>query len=69
MPLLRESFESKQSRKYKSNSKQVHNKKMPYHEKPETPEQFKNIYALIEDKIKRIQECKKKDRKKKIKFN
>lgn len=33
-----------------------------------TPAQYKNIFTL-EDKLKKIQECRKKDRKKKVKFD
>lgn len=66
---MRESFVSSQSRKYKANGKDQ--KTQPKHAnyaKHATPEQYKNVFTL-EDKLKKIQECRKKDRKKKVKFD
>ena len=63
---MRESFVSNQSRKYKPNGKDQ--KTQPKHAKHATPEQYKNVFTL-EDKLKKIQECRKKDRKKKVKFD
>jgi len=66
VPQLRESFVSNQSRKYTPHGKD--HKTQPKHARHGTPEQYKNIFTL-EDKLKKIQECKKKDRKKKVKIN
>jgi nitrous oxide reductase len=63
---LQESFVSNQSRRYKANGKDQ--KTQPKHAKHATPEQYKNVFTL-EDKLKKIQECRKKERKKKVKFD